>query len=181
VAKVDADPALFLNPAAYAGVRDEKKTRAAGRMDRTEFSRLFEEIRKGAGDGIGPLANLPACEEALDFLMDEVRSAGDSLRKRPLPDELLGYKRSVRNFIDYVVKNGFELTRDAGIPRFLKSGFKGQRSTPEATRQTGYTKIQVIDQRLEELASMLLYSQREQIEIAARLEEITGLLVDLLH
>jgi len=181
MAKVDADPSLFMNPLAYAKVRDEKKNKDTDRTSKAEFSRLFDEIRNSAAGGIGPVANLPVCEEALDFLMDEVRSAGDTLCGKPFPDEILRYKRAVRNFIHYVVKNGFELNYEDGIPKFLKANYKGPRGTPEAMKQNNYAKIQVIDKRLEDLAAMLLSSQKQQIEIAARLEEITGLLVDLLH
>ena len=176
-----ADPSLFMSPLAYANVKDEKKNKETGRTDRLEFSRLFDEIRNNATGELGSVANLPVCEEALDFLMDEVRSAGDSLQSKPFPDEILRYKRAVRNFIHYVVKNGFELNHETGIPKFLKGNYKGPRGTPEAMKQLSYTKIQVIDERLETLAAMLLSSQKQQIEIASRLEEITGLLVDLLQ
>jgi len=181
MAKIDADPSLFMNPLAYAKVRDEKKNKDTDRTGKAEFSRLFDEIRNSAAGEVDPAASLPVCEEALDFLMDEVRSAGDTLRGKPFPDEILRYKRAVRNFIHYVVKNGFELSHEAGVPKFLTANYTGPRGTPEAKEQKRHVKIQVIDKRLEDLAAMLLSSQRQQIEIAARLEEITGLLVDLLQ
>jgi len=181
MAKVETDISLFMNPKAYAGARDDKKAKGAGRSGKPEFFRLFDEIRNSAAGDVGAAASLPECEETLDFLMDEVRSTGDALRGRPFPEEILRYKRSVRNFIHYVVKNGFELSHETGIPKFLKANYKGPRGTPEAMKQLGYTKIRVIDERLETLAAMLLSSQKQQIEIASRLEEITGLLVDLLQ
>jgi len=185
MAKVDADLSVFMSPKAYAAAKDEKKPGAKGpqesKMGKAEFSRLFDEIRSSAAGAPAHAASLPACEETLDFLMDEVRSAGDTLRGRPFPDEIMRYKGAVRNFIRYVVENGFELSRETGIPKFLKANYKGPRGTPEAMKQLGYTKIQVIDERLETLAAMLLSSQKQQIDIASRLEEITGLLVDLLQ
>jgi uncharacterized protein YaaR (DUF327 family) len=39
----------------------------------------------------------------------------------------------------------------------------------------------VIDKKLEDLAAMLLSSQMRQMELVSRLEEIKGLLVDLLQ
>ncbi|MCL2190710.1 MAG: YaaR family protein [Treponema sp.] len=181
MAKIDADPSLFMSPLAYANVKDEKKNKGTNRTDRLEFSRLFDEIRNNTAGELGAVANLPVCEEALDFLMDEVRSTGDALQSKPFPDEILRYKRAVRNFVHYVVKNGYELNHETGVPKFLKANYKGPRGTPEAMKQLSYTKIQVIDERLETLAAMLLSSQKQQIEIASRLEEITGLLVDLLQ
>jgi len=181
MAKVSVDPALFVNPLAYSQIKDEKKSKSADKTGKSEFSRLFDEIRNSAAGELELVSSLPVCEETLDFLMDEVRSTGDTLRSKPFPDEILRYKNSVRNFVHYVVKNGFDVGRETGVPKFLKANYKGPRGTPEAMKQNSYAKIQVIDERLETLAAMLLSSQKQQIEIASRLEEITGLLVDLLQ
>jgi uncharacterized protein YaaR (DUF327 family) len=169
-----------MNPQAYSHVKPEnKKTERVKRSGKTEFSRIFEAFR---GDGgIGPLENLPVSEETLNLLMDEVRSTGDSLRNRPFPAEILLYKQAVRNFMHYVVENCYKLEHEDGIPKFLKTGYKGPRGTPEAMKQYTYTKIQIIDKKLEDLAAMLLSSQMPQLELISRLEEIKGLLVDLLQ
>ena len=184
MAKVDGDvSSFFLNPHAYSNVKkeDPKKTAALKRGEKTGFSRLFDDIRgKNTGE-LGPLSEFPASEETLNTLMDEVRSAGDTLRNRPFPDEIIRYKQAVRNFMHYVVENCYTLDKETGIPNFLKPGYKGPRGTPEAMRGNAYTKIAVIDKKLEEMAAMLLSSQMPQLELTARLEEIKGLLVDLLE
>jgi uncharacterized protein YaaR (DUF327 family) len=184
MARVDGEvPSLYMNPAVYSQVKKEepKKSKGIGHSGKTEFSRLFEEIRgKGAGE-LGPFLDLPVTEETLTFLMDEVRSTGDSLRNRPLPDEIMRYKQAVRNFMHFVVENCYRLDHETGIPKFLKPGYKGPRGTPESMKQITYTKIEVIDKKLEDLAAMLISSQMTQLEIASRLEEIKGLLVDLLQ
>jgi uncharacterized protein YaaR (DUF327 family) len=169
-----------MNPQAYSHLKPEnKKAERAKRGGKTEFSRIFEAFR---GEGsVGPLEDLPVSEETLNLLMDEVRNAGDSLRNRPFPAEILLYKQAVRNFMHYVVENCYKLEHEAGIPKFLKAGYKGPRGTPDAMRQLTYTKIQVIDKKLEDLAAMLLSSQMPQLELASRLEEIKGLLIDLLQ
>ncbi|MDR1252179.1 MAG: YaaR family protein [Treponema sp.] len=186
MAKVDSPdiPAFYMNPSAYAQVKgDNKKARGREirRTDGKDFSRVLEDIRGKTADEIGPLRDLPVSEETVNLLMDEVRDAGDALRDRPSPDEIIRYKQAVRNFMYYVVENGFSLERESGIPIFLKPGYRGPRGTPEAMKSTRYTKIQVIDKKLEDLAAMLLSSQRQQLNLAARLEEIQGLLVDLLQ
>lgn len=184
MAKVDAAdiPSFYMNPAAYSQVKDENKktkgTRQSGKMD---FSRIFEDIRGKTAEEIGPVQDLPVSEEAVNFLMDEVRNAGDALRSRPFPDEIMRYKQTVRNFMHYVVEHSYSLEHEAGIPKFLKPGYRGPRGTPDAMKQNHYTKIQVIDRKLEDLAAMLLASQLPQLALASRLEEISGLLVDLLQ
>ena len=183
MAKVDTDvQSLFMNPSAYTQVKDDsKKIKGIKRGSKTEFSKIFEEIRGKTAGELGPLQNLPVSEETLDYLMDEVRSAGDTLRTRPFPDEIIRYKQAVRNFMHYIVENSYSLDHETGIPKFLKGGYRGPRGTPEAMKQITYTKIQVIDKKLEDMAAMLLSSQAQQLELTSRLEEIKGLLIDLLE
>jgi uncharacterized protein YaaR (DUF327 family) len=184
MAKIEADTSVFMTPSAYAHVKNDKKTEDTKRSGKTRFSSIFDEIKsKNAGDAgpLGPLPNLPVSEETLNYLMDEVRSTGDSLRERPFPDEIFRYKKAVRDFMHYVVENCYSVGHETGIPKFLKAGYRGKRGTPEAMSQLRYTKVQVIDKKLEDLAAVLLSGQTRQLEIASRLEEIKGLLVDLLE
>ncbi|MDR0300687.1 MAG: YaaR family protein [Treponema sp.] len=181
MAKVEGtDTSLYMNPAAYAQVKDEKKSKTS-RTGKTSFSSLFDDLRGKTADEIGPLQELPVSENTVNILMDEVRSAGDVLRGRPFPEEIMRYKQAVRNFMNYVVKNSYALEHEEGIPNFLRPGFSGRRGTPEAMQGKMYTKIQVIDKKLEDLAAMLLSGQKQQMELVSRLEEIRGLLVDLLQ
>jgi len=178
-----------MNPAAYAQIKDDKKNKnikrgAAGetsRGEKTEFSALFDNIRGKTADELGPLQNLPVSDESINALMDDVRDSGDILKNRPLPDEIMRYKQAVRNFINYVVQNCYSLDYEEGVPNKLKPGFKGKRTAPGADKGKMHTKISVIDKKLEDLAAMLLSSQKYQIELISRLEEIRGLLIDLLQ
>jgi uncharacterized protein YaaR (DUF327 family) len=184
MAKIEADPSIYMTPSAYARVKNDKRTEDAKRGGKTRFSRIIDEItgKDTADTGpLGPLLDLPVSEETLNRLMDDVRSAGDTLRDRPFPDEIFRYKKAVRDFIHYVVENGYSVEHETGIPKFLKPGYRGKRGTPESMSQLRYTKIQVIDKKLEDLAALLLSGQTRQLEITSRLEEIKGLLVDLLE
>jgi len=179
MAKIDGtDPTVLMNPSAYSGLKGEKGIKGARGVrkgEKTGFSNIFDNLL------LGPVQNLPVSDESVSSLMDDVRDAGDKLINRPLPEEILRYKQAVRNFINYVVQNNFSLSREEGIPNYLKTGFKGQRGTPEAMRGKGYTKIEVIDKKLEDLAAMLLANQGHHLELVSRLEEIKGLLIDLME
>ena len=182
MAKVDStDPAFYMNPSAYTNVKNEKKPKGIRRGEKTEFSRLFDDFRGKTADELGALKNLPVSENSINLLMDEVRDAGDILKGRPLPEEILRYKQAVRNFINYVVKNGITLEHEEGLPKFMKPGFSGVRGSDEAKSKKRYAKISVIDKKLEDLAAMLLSNQKNQLMLISRLEEIRGLLVDLLQ
>jgi len=184
MAKIDnTDPTVFMNPSAYAGVKNEKKTKAPPirRSEKTDFSSFFNSLLSKTADDLGPMQKLPVSDDSVNFLMDEVRDAGDRLISRPLPDEIIRYKQAVRSFINYIVQNNIVMDRDEGIQSKFKPGFKGQRSSPAAEKRYSYTKIEVIDKKLEDLAAMLLANQGRQLELVSRLEEIKGLLIDLMQ
>ena len=175
---------FFMNPQAYTQVKGEEKKekgRVIKRGGASGFSRIFNEFRSKTADELGSVHEMPVSEETVVFLMDEVHSAGSALRDRPCPDEILRYKQAVRNFMHYVVKNGFTLEHENGLPRFMKPGFSGQRGTDESREQKRYTKIQIIDKKLEDMAAGILAGQLDQLKMISGLEEINGLLIDLLQ
>jgi uncharacterized protein YaaR (DUF327 family) len=184
--KVDPSSGLpFFNPAAYTSARTEaQKTRdksALKALKKTPFSRLLEAQSAGTAEEAVPLPDYPPSEEVLQGLLDDVHSAGDALKQRPLAEEIKQYKRAVRHFLHYVVENGYSMETHEGIPNYLKPGFTGQRGSLESKNRKGYHLIQVVDQKLDQLASGILSGQLGQLELLARLDEITGLLVDLMQ
>jgi uncharacterized protein YaaR (DUF327 family) len=184
MAKIDFPDAsgFFLNPAGHSPAKPEAKknrSKPVRGTRKTSFSTLLEAEKPAAP--LGPLPDLPVSGETLEQLMDDVRSTGDDLRNRPFGDEIIRYKKAVRNFMFYVVENGFQVRESTGIPKFLKAGYHGARGTPEAQERRVYIQVQVIDKKLEDMAALILTSQLNQLELTARLEEITGLLIDLLQ
>jgi uncharacterized protein YaaR (DUF327 family) len=187
--KVPGGSLPFVNPAAYTTVRPETqksadlKSRDKGAvkaLKKTPFSRLLEAQSGGTAEEVGALPAYPPSEEALQELLDDVHSAGDALKQRPLAEEITQYKRAVRHFLHYVVENSYSLESHEGVPNYLKPGFKGQRGSKEAMSGKLHYSIQVVDQKLEQLASGILSGQLGQLYLLDRLDEITGLLVDLM-
>ncbi len=102
-------------------------------------------------------------DDALQFLVDSVYSAGDKLKKNPYADEFKNYRKSLSNFLQFVVKNTYEIEthqRRRGKKRVV------------------YTLVNVVNQKLDSLATGILFNQADQLSILARVEEINGLLVD---
>lgn len=154
---------------AKADIRKTKEKKDAGRR---VFSGLMERSLLESAD-LGPLSSADPSEEALQNMLDDVRSAADNLRRRPLPDEMIQYKKAVRNFLHYVVENGFEVEQSQGIKR--KVIVRGEKRWDSKMHQ----QVRVVDQKLEEMASGLLLKQINDLDLRNRLDEITGLLVDL--
>jgi len=164
--KIDFSISSMLNPASsHPGLKTEaKKAKPRGgiKSGKTLFSGLLENAAQNAE--LGPLRELEPSDEALTELMDAVHSAGSDLKDRPFHDEILRYKRAVRDFVNYVVANAYSVEKSQ-------------------TRRRGTTKInvqvQIIDKKLEELAAAILSGQAGQLERISRIGEIKGLLVDL--
>ena len=174
--KVDISSSSFFNPSLLPNLKPEtKRTRAKG-DNRLNRRSLFTEILENAGPvrDLGPLREMAPSDEALTELMDAVYSAGSDLKERPFHDEILRYKKAVRNFIHYVVENGYELKEIQGAKKkvVLSSGETKWNSKI-------HHQVQVVDKKLEELAAALLSNQLSQLERVSKIDEITGLLVDL--
>jgi uncharacterized protein YaaR (DUF327 family) len=173
-----------LNPAVHARAQGEAKKpgeKAVRRGQGSGFLSLLEQSREEAAEKMGDLRELPPSREAAEKLLDEVRSAGDDLRNRPFSQEILHYKKAVRDFIHYVVENGLAVDEQVGIPKYLRPGYRGLRGSPDSQERTVRYVVQVVDRKLEEMAARLLTEQVSQLELLSRLEEINGLLVDLLQ
>ena len=109
-------------------------------------------------------------EEAIILLQDEVRSTGDTLRQRQNPETILAYKQAVKNFIGYVAREAYTVT--------TKTHMRRDRNNHLQTRE--FTQIAVINEKLDQFATELLYDQKKQLYILERLEEIYGLIINLI-
>ncbi|MHC6203429.1 YaaR family protein [Breznakiellaceae bacterium SP9] len=178
----------YVNPLSYTianpeSKKSKQKTSPLKEGRESRFTALLERINHEDGAAQVELLGIEAAcaEDIIQALMDEVHSAGDDLKNRPLKTEILRYKKAVKNFLRYVVENCYVLEQDIGIRAYLKPGFKKPISSPDAMKQNGFKVIAIVDHKLDQLAAGILAGQSTQLEILARLEEITGILVDLLQ
>jgi uncharacterized protein YaaR (DUF327 family) len=160
--RIDIPGGEVFNPALYTPRTETRKTK---RGAKSAFSRLLEGQEAREAEETPGLSDIPT-EEALEELLDDVHSSGDALRMRPLAEEIRRYKQAVRRFLHYVVARGFSVKTE----NYLFNHEKRRK-----------VQIEVVDQKLEQLASGILSGQIGQVDILARLDEITGLLVDLLQ
>jgi uncharacterized protein YaaR (DUF327 family) len=179
MAKIPEGTGPLFTPVPYAPIQGEaKKAKDKTRTGQTRPSRFSSLLEEAHETPELPGEYAPS-GKALQELLDAVHSSGDALKKRPFPEEIKQYKRAVRNFLHYIVENGFGVERQKGIPNSQKAGFKGPRES--AKDYKAYTVVQVVDQKLEQLAAGILAGQVTQMEILAGVDEITGLLVNLLR
>ena len=108
-------------------------------------------------------------EEAIVFLKDELDSAGDKLASDQSLEQIENYRKKLSNFMKYVTRK---------IYKRKKRGF------PLIDTKTGkpayFVQIQVINEKLETLTNDIIYNHSKNLNILAKIEELNGLIVDLL-
>jgi uncharacterized protein YaaR (DUF327 family) len=181
VAQIGSALPDFLNPLLYRKPADEEAgvRRPVKATVKSRFSSVLEKL--SADEHRDTLEHIPASDEVITKLLDEVHSAGNILAGKPFPDEIKRYKTAVRGFMSYILENGFSAEGEMGIPHGQKPGFKGLRGSPESRERTLHTQIKVVDEKLERLAADILSGQLKQLDLLDRVEEINGLLIDMLE
>jgi uncharacterized protein YaaR (DUF327 family) len=179
--------AANLPVAAIFGTAQSKLKKTGGSRKSAQVKRAFSAFMKNrldeteaaeiAADGL-PIV------EAFPILMDDVREKGEALAKRPFPSEIRNYRQAVRNLLGRVVDAAYGVEEDSGLPNYLKAGFDKTtfKADPERrTERKKYQTVRVIDQKLDKLAAEIMMGQSGQMGILRSIEEINGLLVDLLR
>jgi uncharacterized protein YaaR (DUF327 family) len=104
-------------------------------------------------------------EARLIALTAGIGEQGRRLAKNPVFSELERYRELIRGFMNDVVSNGYEFSREAA------SGGRG--------RGRFFVTVKIIDEKLTELAQAVLEEQESELQLLERVGELQGLLVDL--
>jgi Uncharacterized protein conserved in bacteria len=146
---------------------DEKKAGKGKGLFRTVLGKAIDDTKENAASGA--LGSGSFSEADLDALLDGVHEAGDKLKENPSVDLVQAYKKAVRDFVHHVVERSFSVEQK-----------ESRRSLLKPDKQRVYVRVSVIDESLERLAAEILRNQRDNLEILRRVDEINGMLVDLL-
>ena len=119
---------------------------------RVQNSAGFQQIIAAGADNI---------RESLDSLMLTVDEAAQTLLKNPGEPELIRYTQAVRDFIRKAQGEAFHVSREFDRHNRL------------------YMIVREVDSQLAELTDKVLYTQGSALEMAARIQEIRGILLDM--
>ncbi|SEF90611.1 hypothetical protein SAMN05660865_01306 [Caloramator fervidus] len=108
------------------------------------------------------LANKEQTEEQLQNLLKEIDYLGKRLISTRSLEDARKYKAKIQEYLSFVVKNIYILKKEPGPFNY---GL--------------HIKIEVINKKVDELTRELLESQKEIMNLADRIEEIKGLLIDV--
>ncbi len=146
---------------------------------RSEKKKKSGKPLKGIGDFSGVVEKVERKDEIsykkrrqkkdrrdLEQLLDNVYEVGEELKSSPTVENIRRYKEVIADFIDFIVDESIMLEEKVSGVKILK--------------RKRFTLVKVINTKLESLAAEVLRTQRDQLRILSQIEEINGLLVDLI-
>ena len=172
--------------------RNTKKedVRKAGSARKLDFGKLLKgqetEEPQFVAEGLPPEVAAMSIDDAAVYLADAVSIAGNNLSEELTKENLEQFKTSVQQFVRFVVANNFEvkshrkknrLGKDMLVPS--RTNFFSNYSLPPHRIDPKY-QIQVINEKLDALARETLSNQMNNLKILAQVNEIKGLIVDLM-
>jgi uncharacterized protein YaaR (DUF327 family) len=159
MARIDSLGEAFQYP-----IPEKKKAGKKEKTQRRSFSTMIESAAEQGEIGSEDFGG-PGGRRSLEELLDAVFEAGDQLRKSPTVESIKDYRHRVKAFVKYAVDHAIAVEENTSGVNILK--------------RKRFTLVKVIDEKLEALAVTVLAAQKEQIAILAQIEEINGLLVNL--
>ncbi|MEA4970112.1 MAG: YaaR family protein [Candidatus Pelethousia sp.] len=120
----------------------------------TAFSRHLSELSQGK------------YVDYLTQLMGGIAEQGERMAKRAALSEFHRYREMIRKLLDETVSNGF------AFHKYRKFDTRGRNKT--------FAIIQCINDKLDEMLKMLLAEEADHIALLSTVEDIRGMLVDML-
>jgi hypothetical protein len=171
--------------------RNTKKedVRKAGNAKKLDFGKLLKgdevEQPQFVAEGLPPEVAAMSIDDAAVFLADAVSMHGDRFSEDQTQENLEMFKRSVSQFIRFVISNNYDVSSRS------KSRRRGQSLQPPRlfyfsnysvppTKRPPTVSIEVINQKLDALARETLSNQMNNLKLLAQVNEIKGLIVDLM-
>ncbi|HAG43245.1 MAG TPA: DUF327 domain-containing protein, partial [Clostridium sp.] len=101
-------------------------------------------------------------EEQLKQMLKNIKSKGSKLVVTKCYADVRAYKREIKEYLESVLAFMYSVKKDISF------------------WQTQYfITVETVDKKLEELTEMLLNEEKETLNIASTIDEITGLIVDI--
>lgn len=172
-----------LQSATSQAAKDQKKEKINS-TGKIKFSELLKSKSENVSEsdlvGFPPeIADL-SIEDAAVFLKDAVDIAGDKVSENASTENLMDFKKSVQQFVKFVVLNNYEVIKknkrglSAPMQYFSTYNTKKRPKDPRVI-------IPTINQKLDALTRGMLLNQKNNLMLLAQINEIKGLIVDLMQ
>ena len=107
-----------------------------------------------------------ALQEKINALMEDIGKHGEHIARHMDIRDLKKYRQLIKEFMNEVVYRSHKFSRENFLDR------RG--------RHRVYGIIRLIDENLDELAKALVEDEKNAIDILGRIDEIRGLLIDII-
>ncbi|NLM68732.1 MAG: YaaR family protein [Firmicutes bacterium] len=101
----------------------------------------------------------------LNTALENIDKLGKQLRDKPTIVNLKNYKAAVRAFLKEAISTAYTVAERRFVDRY--------------GRRRLFLLVAKVDEQLEELTRMVLHQQHAALNLAAKLDEIRGLLLDI--
>ena len=153
--------------AGFFPFRKPEKKKPKNRAELLKFSAKLESIQQHEEEELTAELNGEAEYKAnLEERLDKVHEQGERLKDLPTIENVQKYRKAVGSFLKYAFARMFTVEKNISGVNILKRRY--------------FTRIKVIDRKIERLVADILQNQAAQLDIIARVDEINGLLIDLL-
>ena len=102
----------------------------------------------------------------LQVLFDKIEVQSTKLQSKLFIDDLINYKKLIKEFLNITVNNSHVFFKESSLDR------RG--------RHRIYSLVKKVDQELDELTKDFLHIENNRINILKRLEDIKGILMDII-
>lgn len=102
----------------------------------------------------------------LNFMLDEISAHGKKIAKHMDVKDMRHYRELIKEFMNEIINRSHKFSRE----NFLDK--KG--------RHRVYAMIKLVDKNLDDLAAELIKDEKDHLAILNRIDEIKGLLLDIL-
>jgi hypothetical protein len=105
-------------------------------------------------------------QDRLTLMMENITAHGKRLGKHMDVRDMKRYRTLIKEFMNEIVSRSHEFSRENFLDR------KG--------RHRVYGMVRLVDEKLDELAQELLQDEKDNIAILSKIDEIRGILLDIL-
>lgn len=146
----------------------------------------FSELLQTNNDGTFNIQDFPkeiqdlSLEDAAVFLKDKIDVLGDALSKNPSTENLMEFKKSVQQFMKFVVINNYEINKKI-IKKFSKPQQTFSKYNTKPRQKDPRVTINMINSNLDNLTRAMLFNQKDNLKLLSQINEIKGLIVDLMQ
>ena len=162
----------------------ESKKEKIDSSKKIKFSELLKAKNQGSSNieaaGFPPEIAEMSLEDAAVFLKDAVDLAGNDVAASASTENLLKFKKSVKQFIEFVVLNNYEVKtkKRHGVSQPMQFFSKyNEKVRPKDPRMI----VTTINEKLDAMTRAMLIDQKNNLQLLAQVNEIKGLIIDLMQ